>query len=469
MNNANGAAAAAENPMGTEPVRKIMLKMGLPMILSMAVQAFYNIVDSYFVSRIPDSEGIEHLGEYAVNALSLSFPIQMLIIAVGVGTGVGINSILSRSLGSGEKEKAAKIAGNAVFLGICTYAVFLLFGIFGVRTFLRTQTSDEIILDLGVNYLSICCILSIGAVGGMIYEKLLQSTGKTVLSTIAQVAGAVVNIVLDPILIYGWLGLPRLGASGAAYATVAGQLVTMFMGMFFHYKKNREIDGNVKYMKPDLHIIGSIYRVGAPAIVMQALMSVMTYGINIIFGMVSAAAVTAYGLYYKVQQFVFFAAFGMNNAIIPITAFNYGKMDKKRIQSCVTWGLVYTLILMFIGMVFLQIFAEPISGIFALSDETGALCVKALRVITLGYLFAGANIAFQGIFQALGHGVKSLAVSVFRQLIIVLPLAYILSRAENAMQMIWWSVPAAEVIGFAAAVIFYIIVRRSIIDKISSD
>lgn len=441
-----------QNKMGIEPIPRLMLTMGLPMILSMVVQAFYNIVDSYFISSMTSSS-IAHMGDYAINALTLSFPVQMLMIAIGVGTGVGVNALLSKYLGEGNHEQASKTAGNAIFTAICTYAVFLVFGLFGSRWFLQTQTSDELIISLGTTYLSICCIFSFGAIGSMIYEKLLQSTGKTVLSTIAQLAGALTNIILDPILIFGLFGLPELGISGAAIATIIGQILTLVLDMFFHYKYNKEIDGSLILMKPELRTIKGIYRVGAPAILMQALMSFMSYGINIIFGMVSAAAVTAFGIYYKVQQFVFFASFGINNAMIPIIAFNYGKADKKRIWSGIQVGLLYTVVLMLIGTLILQLFASPISSVFSLSDESLRLCILAIRIVTIGYAFAGANIAFQGIFQALGCGVKSLVLSMVRLIIVTLPLAWIFTTLDNASDMIWYSFPIGEFCGLLVALV----------------
>lgn len=443
-----------ENKMGVKPVPTLMLTMGLPMILSMMIQAFYNIVDSYFVSQIKDTPQISNMGDCAVNALTLSFPIQMLIIAIGVGTGVGINSLLSKTLGENNKEKASLIAGNATFLGICTYAVFLLFGLFGINTYLSSQTNDPIIIELGTSYLYICCVLSFGAVGSMIYEKLLQSTGKTVLSTIAQLIGALTNIILDPILIFGIGPFPQMGIKGAAVATVIGQILTMIISMVFHYTMNKEINGSVKYIKPDGRTILNIYKIGIPAIIMQALMSVMSYGVNVIFGMVSSASVTAFGIYYKIQQFVFFAAFGMNNAIIPIVAFNYGKGDKKRVNSSVKFGILYTLILMLIGALALQLFANQICGVFSLSNETLTLCVRAIRIITLGYLFAGTNIALQGVFQALGYGMRSLAVSAVRLIIAELPLAYIFGISANAEKLIWLSFPIAEFLGFIISLIY---------------
>ncbi|MDR3342333.1 MAG: MATE family efflux transporter [Treponema sp.] len=451
--------ALPQNKMATEPVGRLMLTMGVPMILSMALQAFYNIVDSYFVSAMPD-------GEYGMNALTLAFPIQMLMIAIGVGTGVGINALLSKNLGQGNREKASKIAGNAIFLGLCTYAVFLLIGLFGVRFYLRTQTTDTIILDMGTGYLSICTTLAGGAILFMIYEKLLQATGRTMLSTIAQIVGAVTNIVLDPIMIFGSFGVPPMGIRGAAYATVIGQGVSLVMGIIFHHGFNKDVDSRVQYLKPSTAIILEIYKIGIPAIVMQALMSFMTYSVNIIFGRVSSAVVTAYGVYYKIQQFVFFAAFGMNNALIPIVAFNYGLQNKRRLKNGIKYGMLYTLILMALGAVALQVFAVQLMGIFSLSAQTQYLCIRAVRIITLGYLCVGANIAFQGIFQALGNGVRSLMVSLIRLVVVALPLAWFFTTFTNAQDMVWWAFPIAEGCAFILAILFMKSVAREKITTI---
>ena len=285
------------NIMGTGSVPKVMLSMGIPMILSMVLQACYNIVDSMFVARIPDSDGVVHMGEYAVNALTLAFPIQMLIVAFGIGTGVGVNALLAKSLGQQDGEKVAKVAGNGVSLALIIYAVFLVFGFVGVKPYIGSQTKDSMILTMGSSYLSICSVLSFGIILFSIYEKLLQSTGKTVYSTIAQILGAVVNIVLDPILIFGYFGLPEMGIEGAAYATVIGQVISMLAAMYLHYRKNTEVKSGRKYLKLESRIVKEIYVIGLPAIIMQALMSFMTYGVNIIFGTVSQTAVTAYGIF----------------------------------------------------------------------------------------------------------------------------------------------------------------------------
>lgn len=444
------------NKMGSQPIWKVMLNMGIPMILSMVLQACYNIVDSMFVARIENSNGIENLGEYAVNALTLAFPVQMLIVALGIGTGVGVNALLALRLGQNEKEKVAKVAGNGITLGIIIYILFLLFGLFGVDFYLSTQTTDKVILEMGSSYLKICSIFSVGMVMFSIYEKLLQSTGKTVYSTIAQVAGAVTNIVLDPILIFGYLGIPKMGIEGAAYATVIGQVVSMVVAMYFHYKKNKEVLSGISYMKLDFKVVKEIYAIGLPAIIMQALMSFMTYGINIIFGMISSGVVTAYGIFYKIQQFIFFAGFGLRDAITPIVAFNYGMKEKKRVKQGVFYGLLYVEVIMLIGTIGLEIFAEPLISLFNLSGETEKLCVLATRIIAAGFLFAGGNIALQGVFQAIGKGISSLIVSLLRLLVVVLPLAYWFTTFDNAKTMIWFAFPIAEAIALLVAVLLMI-------------
>ena len=448
------------NKMGIEPVGSLILKMGIPMILSMMLQAFYNIVDSYFVSSM------EGVGDAAVNALTLAFPIQALMVALAIGTGVGVNSLLSKFLGMGDRKTASRIAGNAVFLSVCTYILFLIFGLFFVDAYISSQTSDPIIQEMGCSYLKICTVLSFGSVIYMIYEKLLQGTGKTVLSTIAQVSGAITNIILDPIMIFGMFGCPALGIAGAAYATVIGQVVSLVLGMIFHHTKNKEIETKAEYLVPDKEIITAIYRVGIPAIIMQALMSVMTYCINIIFVRVSGSVVTAYGIYFKIQQFVFFAAFGLNNAIIPIVAFNYGMRDRARISKAIRCGLLYNAIIMLAGAVLLQVFGKQIIGIFDVSTEVKELSIQAVRIVTLGYIFVGANVIFQGIFQALGEGIKSLVISAIRLIIVVLPLAYFFTTLPNAQNIIWAAFPIAEACGLVVSILFMSRVSKNKLSRI---
>ena len=439
-----------DNKMATAPVGKLMLSMGVPMIVSMVLQAVYNIVDSAFVSNMPTG------GEEALNALTLAFPLQVLMVAVGIGTGVGANVLIAKSLGQKDEEQTNKTAGNAILLGAVIYVVFLIFGLVGAEAYINSQTDNPVISAMGTEYLSICCVFSFGMSMFAIFEKVLQAAGHSLCSTIAQILGAVTNIVLDPILIYGWLGLPEMGVKGAAYATVIGQVVSFAAALIFHLKFNRAIRTKLRHFKPSLGTIGMIYSVGLPAIISQALISVMTYGMNLILKGVSENMVTAYGLYYKIQQFLLFAAFGMRDAITPITAFSYGMRDNKRIKDCVKFGLLYTTAIMLVGLIALEIFAVPFSEVFGLSGETQTLCISAIHIISLGLVFAGINIAFQGVFQAVGSGIGSLLISLFRQLVFVFPFAIIFAQAAKSnAQMNWlmWLVfPIAEILTAAAAI-----------------
>ena len=342
------------NKMGTIPVQRLMLSMGVPMIFSMMLQAFYNIVDSAFVSNMA-----QH-GEAALTALTLAFPVQMLLVAFSVGTGVGANALLSRTLGEGNREKVNRVAGNAEFLSLIICMVSIAFGLVGVRAYVQSQSNNTLVIDMAISYLSICCCIPFGIVFFSCFEKLLQATGKSLFSTIAQVSGAVANIILDPILIYGLFGCPALGVRGAAYATVIGQIVSCIVALFFHLTINKEITNSLRYIKPSKRLIRQIYTIGLPAIVAQALMSVMTYGLNLIFGAVSENAVTAYGLYYKIQQFLLFAAFGLRDAITPIVSFNYGMRDKQRVNLGIKYGMLYTLVIMLVGTVLLELFAHAL-------------------------------------------------------------------------------------------------------------
>ena len=313
--------------MGTAPVNKIMLSMGIPMIISMVLQAVYNIVDSAFVSNMKTD------GETALNALTLAFPVQMLMVSFAIGTGVGVNALISRSLGEKNTETANRTAGNGFFLCTVIYAVFLVFGILGTDFYSSTQTENPVIIDMTSSYLKICCTMSFGVIFFGLYEKLLQSMGKSLFSTIAQISGALTNMILDPVMIYGLLGCPEMGVKGAAYATVIGQIVSLVVAMLLHVMCNKEISNSAKYIKPSAKIIGGIYSIGLPAIIAQALMSFMTYGLNIILGKIDENAVTAYGLYYKIQQFILFAAFGLRDAITPIVSFNYGMKNRQRVKD----------------------------------------------------------------------------------------------------------------------------------------
>ncbi|MGN0613847.1 MAG: MATE family efflux transporter [Porcipelethomonas sp.] len=441
------------NKMGTMPVKKLMLSMGVPIVLSMVLQAVYNIVDSAFVSNMKEK------GEEALNALTLAFPMQMLLVAIGIGTGVGVNALISKSLGQGNKKKASKAAGNALFMGGIIYIIFVLFGIFGVDLYISSQTSNSTISDMASGYLRICCIVSFGTVLFSVYEKVLQADGHALFSTIAQIAGAVTNIILDPLLIYGLFGLPEMGVKGAAYATVIGQVVSGVLALIFHLKVNKNISNGLRYCKPSASIIKEIYSIGLPAIIAQALISVMTFGLNIILGSISESMVTAYGLYYKIQQFLLFAAFGLRDAITPIISFSYGMGSKQRIREGAKYGMLYTSVIMALGLIVIEIFAVPFSGMFGLSGETQDLCISAMRVISISFIFAGANIAFQGVFQALNGGLESLIISVCRQLVFIFPFALLfMSIAKKASEYtwtVWTTFPIAEILSFVIAFLLF--------------
>ncbi len=439
------------------PVNKLMIQMGIPMILSMALQAVYNIVDSAFVGNMRQGS------EAALNALTLVFPVQMLMVAVGIGTGVGTNALLALTLGQGNNKKAARVAGNSLFLGMIIYALCLLFGIFGLNTYISSQTADPEVISMGTSYLRICCVISFGIIFFSLFEKLLQATGRSLYSTIGQVVGAVVNIILDPIMIYGIGPVPEMGVKGAAYATVIGQVASAVLLFIFHMKLNKEFRHDVKYMKPDAKIIKEIYSIGLPAIIAQALMSIMVYAMNLILKF-NASAQTAYGLFYKVQQFVLFLAFGLRDAITPIIAFAYGMGSRKRINDGIKFGLIYTAVLMIMGILITEIFPGAFASLFN-AGQSRAYFISTMRIISISFIFAGINVAYQGIYQALGCGVESLVISLLRQLIIILPLAGVFSifvrNGQIGVSLIWWAFPITEFIACLAGYVFLKKIRKT--------
>lgn len=456
---------AGQNKMAIMPVPKLMLNMGIPIVLSMILQAVYNIVDTAFmgaIEKFAPEAGVS--ADNALLALTLAFPIQMLIVAVAIGTSVGVNALLSRSLGQQDYEKTNKTAGNGMFLGLIICVIFMIFGACGINVYLSSQTSNQEVASLCASYLRICCLINFGTVGFAVFEKILQSTGKSVFSTTAQILGALTNIILDPIMIYGLFGFPMLGVDGAAYATVIGQIVSFVVAALFHFLKNKEVKFAWKYVKPDWNIIKEIYVIGLPAIIMQALMSLMTFGVNIIFKSVSDNAVTAYGIFYKIQQFLFFAGFGLRDAITPIVSFNYGMNQKKRVKAGIKSGVCFVSAIMVVGIVVLELFANQMTGWFSLSGETAELCALAIRIIAPGFIFAGLNIALQGVYQALGCGLSSLVVSLLRLCVVVLPLAYLFTLLENARVMIWLAFPIAELVAAIVAIWCYLRAKRLLID-----
>ena len=397
----------SQNKMAIEPINKLILKMGLPMIVSMVLQALYNVIDSIFVANMGST------GAIANQALTYAFPIQIMIIAIGVGTGVGLNALLSKSLGENDKNKVNKIAGNGIFLSICIYIFFLIFGLFFSKWFISLFTNDKEIIKMGTTYLKICTCLSLGSIGYTVYERFLQATGKTMLSTISQISGAVTNIVLDYIFIYPL----DMGVAGAAWATIIGQFVSLFIAMYFHYKKNKEIDGSLKYINPDGSIIKGIYSIGVSATLMQALLAVMMAGMNAILGLAQAdqtVLIGSFGIYYKIQQIALFSAFGLSNTIISILSFNYGMQDRKRIDDCIKYGIMDTTIVTLIISILFEVFAYPLANLFGLAGgetkEIIKVCTIALRISSIGFIFMGISVAIQGILQSIRYALRPLII-----------------------------------------------------------
>ena len=439
----SGESVIKENKMGTMPINKLLISMSLPMMISMLVQALYNVVDSIFVSQI---------SENALTAVSLAFPVQNFMIAVGVGTGVGINALLSRSLGEKKFEQANKVANNGVFLAVLSYIAFLILGIIFSRRFFQWQTDIKDIVDGGYSYLIIVTTCSFGMYGQIVFEKLMQSTGKTIFSMTTQLTGAIVNIVLDPILIFGLFGFPKLGISGAAIATVIGQICGMSLGIYLNTTKNKEIKVEVKNFRPSLRTIKEIYAVGIPSIIMASIGSVMTFGLNKILLVFSSTATAVFGVYFKLQSFIFMPVFGINTGMVPIIAYNYGARNKDRLMKTVKISIMYGISIMLIGLVIFQVFPKELLSLFNASDKMISIGVPALRTISISFLFAGYCIVVSSMFQALGNGVMSMIVSLVRQLIVLLPVAYLLSKSGN-LNMVWWAYPIAEIASVCLSVI----------------
>lgn len=452
-----------KNKMADLPMKKLFWKMGLPMIISMVLQALYNVVDSVFVANMGET------GAIANQALTLAFPIQILIIAVGVGTGIGLNALLSKSLGEKNNEKVNKVAGNGIFLSICIFIVFLLFGAFGSKWFISLSAGEnQEVISMGTTYLKICCCFSLGAIGYTVYERFLQSTGKTIHSTISQISGAVTNIVLDYVFIYPL----NMGVAGAAWATIIGQFVSLIMAMIFHYTLNKEIDGNIKYIKPEFEIIKAIYKIGISAAIMQALLSVMMAGMNAILGIANAdptVLVGSFGIYYKIQQIALFSAFGLSNTIISILSFNYGMKDKQRVDDCIKYGIIDTFIVTLILTLLFEIFAKTLSNLFGLTGQSTTqiieVCAIAIRIASIGYIFMGFSVAVQGILQSLGYALRPLVISLLRLVIFVFPIAYLFTFSKNVGEIVWWTFPIAEVL---TAIISAFILKKSYKEKIAN-
>ena len=443
------AAAPQENKMGVMPVGKLLAGMAIPMMISMLVQAFYNVVDSVFVAQ---------LSEDALNAVSLAFPLQNLMIAFGGGTAVGINALLSRSLGEKNQEMVDKAANTGIFLSLCSFVVFAVIGIFFSRTFFEMQAGGEqIIVEYGVDYASVCLGLSIGIFSQFCFERLLQSTGRTTLAMVTQLTGAVINIIMDPILIFGYFGFPRLEVAGAAIATVMGQIVAACLAVFMNLKFNKEVHIRPREIRWNGRIAREIYRVGFPTIVMQSIGSVMVFGMNkILFGFTKTAT-AVFGAYFKLQSFIFMPVFGLNNGMVPIVAYNYGARKPDRILKTVRLAVIYAVSIMAVGLILFQTIPQVFLSLFLAEGETTGdlltIGVPALRTISFSFIFAGFCIVCSSVFQALGHGVLSLLTSLVRQLGVLLPVAFVLSRIHG-LDAVWWAFPIAELFSLTLSALF---------------
>lgn len=449
-------AAMPENKMGVMPVGKLLLNMSLPMMVSMLVQAMYNIVDSLFVARV---------SEDALTAVSLAFPVQNLMIGIAVGTGVGMNALLSMSLGSKEFETANKAAVNGIFLTLISALVFLVLSFFVPEIYYRSQADDPEIIAYGVDYLSIVSFLAFAAFSQMIFERLLQSTGKTFYTMITQGIGAIINIILDPIFIFGYFGVPKMGIKGAAYATVFGQFIAFVLALFFNLKYNKEINLSFKGFKPEWRIIKRIYSVGIPSVVMTAIVSVMTYGINGILMGFSSTATAVYGVFGKLQSFAFMPLFGLNNGMVPIVAYNYGAKRRDRIMGTYKLSVYGGMCIMLLCFALMQLFPKQLLLLFDASETMLGIGVPAIRIISLSFLFAGFSIVTSSMLQALGRGVLSMTISLCRQLVVLLPVAYLMSLTGR-LELVWCAMPIAELVSVTMSSVFMIRLYNKLIKYI---
>ena len=434
-----------ENKMATMPVNKLLVTMSLPMVISMIVQALYNIVDSIFVSR---------LSEDALTAVSMAFPMQNLMISVAVGTGVGINAMLSRALGEKKFEAANKTAENGIFIEVLGYVLFLLIGIFVTKPFFLAQAGAGDIANMGIEYTRICLLMSFGIFMQIGFERILQSTGRTIFTMITQSTGAIINIILDPILIFGLFGMPKMGVAGAAIATVTGQICAAILAITFNLTKNPDVHISFKGFKPQIIFVKNILSVGIPSIIMSSVGSAMTFGMNKILITFSSTAVAVFGVYFKLNSFVFMPVFGLNNGMVPIVSYNYGAQNKKRLTKTIKLAIMYAVCIMFIGIMLFQFIPDVLLKLFDASDHMLEIGIPALRVISLSFAFAGICIVISSSLQALGHGFLSMMISITRQLIILLPSAYILAKF-GGIHAVWWSFNIAEIVSLTLSLLFF--------------
>lgn len=442
-----------ENIMGTMEINPLLVKLSVPMMISMLVQALYNVVDSVFVSWV---------SEEALTAVSLAFSLQNMMIAVGVGTGVGVNAMLSKSLGEKNQKRANATAENGIFLSACSFLVFLVIGITCIKPYFYAQTSDDAIALQGIRYLSVCCIFSLGLFTQTMGEKLLAATGRTQLSMISQLVGAVVNIILDPIFIFGYCGEALSGTTGAAVATVIGQFCGAGMTLYFNTRKNPDIKLDFKGFRPSAKAIGRIYTVGLPSIAMQCVGSLMTFGMNLILMAFSSTAVAVFGVYFKLQSFVFMPIFGLNNGMVPIISYNYGARRPERVKKTIRLAVCYAEGIMVLGFCIFEFFPGQVLGLFSASQAMLTIGIPAMRIICLHFLLAGTSIVLSSVFQALGNGVFSLIVSVCRQLFVLLPTAWLLAQT-GSVNNVWWAFLISEVVSFLMSLAFYARINKTTI------
>ncbi|MBQ7921621.1 MAG: MATE family efflux transporter [Clostridia bacterium] len=445
-----------ENKMGVMPIPRLIMAMSLPMIISMLVQALYNVVDSVFVARYSQD---------ALAAVSYAFPAQNLMIGTATGTGVGMNALLSKSLGEKNFEKANRTAGNGILLAGVGYMIFLLFGLFFAEKFIAFQTSTPSIIAEGKIYLQICTVLSFGIFGEIMYERLMQSTGKTIYTMFTQGIGAIVNIILDPIFIFGLLGCPKMGTAGAALATVIGQIAAFILAVILNQKYNTELRIKASHFKPDRHIIGRIYAVGIPSILMVGIGSITTTAMNKILNGFSDIAASVFGVYFKLQSFAFMPVFGLNNGVIPVIAYNYGARKRKRMLQAIGAACIIASCFMLVGLILMQVIPEPMLRLFDAGDEMMSIGIPALRIISISFVFAGIAIALSSVFQALGRGLFSMLISFARQLVVLVPAAYLLSLTGN-VNMVWWAYPIAEIMSIVVSLGLFAYLYKKVISEI---
>ena len=433
-----------ENKMGTMPENKLLLSMAVPMMISMLVQALYNIVDSIFVSRICED---------ALTAVSMAFPWQNIVISIAVGFGVGINALLSRALGQKNDERVNQVAVNGLLLAGLSYLLVLVAGLIGIRAYMRTQTDIETIVNYGITYLNICILCSFGVFVEITFERFLQATGRTVYSMITQLTGAITNIILDPILIFGLLGFPKLGIAGAAWATVIGQCVGAVVAVMLNHFKNPEVHLRLRHIRPNGRLMGEITAISIPSIIMSCISSLTCFVMNMILIAYSSTAVAVFGVYFKLQSFVFMPVFGLNNGMVPIIAYNYGAQKPERIHKTIRLGMVYAVAIMLVGLLVFQLIPKELLLMFDASDAMLEIGAPALRIMSLAFVFAGIGIVSGSSCQAFGYSVYSMLISIARQIVVLIPAAYLLSLT-GVLRSIWFAFPIAEIFSLILSLFF---------------